>query len=176
MNIDYVIFLFLNSFAGSFFYLDFIFYFFASLLPYLFLFFTAFWALRNFKKNGLFSLEVIFAGFFSRYALVEIVRYLFPRIRPFDVLENVNLLLPYKDTPSFPSGHTAFLFAISTVVYLYNKKLGIALYVLSFLGGISRIFMGMHFPTDIFIGALTGILGGLIVWGVGVFLKSRFHR
>ena len=176
MNFDQGTFLFLNSFAGSSFSLDLTFYFLASITPYLIIFSFLFLLLRNWKKNGWFVGEVLFAGFFARYALVELVRYLFPRTRPFQVIEDVNLLLSYKETASFPSGHTAFLFAISTVVYFYNKKVGIFLYVLSFLGGISRVFAGMHWPTDIFIGALVGIFAGILINALAVVVKKSLTK
>ncbi len=176
MNIDAEIYLYLNKFAGEYFFLDFIFYFFASILPYLFIFAFVFFFLRNPQKNGFFSLEVIFTGFFSRYALIEAGRYFFPRERPFQVLEEVNLILPYKESLSFPSGHTAFLFGISTAVYFYNKRIGIIFYLLSFLGGVARVFAGMHWPLDIVAGALTGVLGGIIISELARIFKPNLTK
>ncbi len=176
MNIDATIYLFLNEFAGKEFFLDFTFYFFASILPYLFIFFFLFLFLRNWKKYGWFVGEVLFTGFFARYALVELGRYFFPRVRPFQVLEEASLLLPYKESLSFPSGHTAFLFGISTAVYFYNKKAGVILYALSFIGGVSRVFMGIHWPLDIVAGALTGILGGIIISEIAKATKGSLTK
>ncbi len=173
MNIDQTLFLFLNGFTGRYFYLDFFFYFFATVVPYIIVFLFLFFLIRNRKKNGWFVGEVLFTGFFARYALVELVRYFFPRIRPFQVLEDVNLLLPYKETLSFPSGHTAFLFGISTAVYFYNKNVGIALYIFSIMMGVSRVFAGVHWPTDVFAGALVGILAGLVVSEVSRFVRKK---
>ena len=64
---------------------------------------------------------------------------------------------------SFPSGHAAFYFALSMGVYLYNKKLGAAFFVVSVLMGIARIFAGVHWPADILGGALVGIVTALLV-------------
>ncbi len=176
MNIDKAIFLLINQFAGRYFYLDFFFYFFAVLLPYLIIFFLIFFFLRNIKKNGWLAGEALFAGFFARYALIEVLRYFFPRIRPFQAIEEANLLLPYKESLSFPSGHTAFLFAISTVVFFYNKKAGIFLYIVSFIGGGARIFTGIHWPADIFAGALVGVFTGLLINGIANVIKRKLGK
>jgi undecaprenyl-diphosphatase len=176
MNIDKTIFLFLNQFTEINFYLDFLFYFFASVLPYLFIFAIFLFFIRNIKKNTWFSFSALFAGFFARYVLVEVVRYFFPRTRPFLMLEEVKLLLPYKESMSFPSGHTAFLFGIATITYFYNKKIGIFLYVLSFFGGLSRVVMGIHWPADVFVGALVGLVAGILVNETITIIKKRLTK
>ncbi len=176
MNIDKVIFLFLNQFAGTNFYLDFSFYFFASILSCLFIIILFLFLIRNVKKNGWFVGEALFTGFLARYGLSEILRYFFPRTRPFFVLEEVKLLLPYKESLSFPSGHTAFLFAVSTIIFFYNKKLGIFLFALSFIGGVSRAIMGIHWPGDIFAGALVGVFAGIVVSEIARLIRKKLTK
>ena len=176
MIIDQKIFLFINQFAGQNFYIDTLFYFFSSIVPYLFILFLVFFLLRNIKSYGWLTAEALFAGFFARYALVELVRHLVPRARPFLVLEEAKLLLPYKETMSFPSGHTAFLFGISTIVYFYNKKVGAFLYAISAMGAMARIFMGMHWPADVFVGALVGVFAGIVISEISNFLKKSLTK
>jgi undecaprenyl-diphosphatase len=176
MYIDKIIFLFLNGLTGKYFFLDFLFYFFAQISIYFLVFFFLFLLLRNWKKNGWFVGEAIFAGLFARLGLVEIIRYISPQLRPFKILEGVNLLVPAKESLSFPSGHTSFVFALSTIVYFYNKKIGIVFYAISFLMGISRIIVGIHWPTDIFVGILVGILSGIIVNEVFFLVKNKLIK
>ncbi|PIQ06905.1 MAG: hypothetical protein COW72_01430, partial [Candidatus Nealsonbacteria bacterium CG18_big_fil_WC_8_21_14_2_50_37_10] len=92
----------------------------------------------------------------------NIIRWLWPSPRPF-IESQVNLLLSHEPTSSFPSGHAALFFAIATVVYFYNKKAGILFFLASFLISISRVFAGIHWPTDIFVGALVGIFSAWLI-------------
>ena len=75
----------------------------------------------------------------------------------------MNLLLSHEATSSFPSGHAAFYFALSTIIYFYNKKAGLLFLFASFLISISRVFVGIHWPFDIFAGAIVGIFSGWII-------------
>lgn len=59
--------------------------------------------------------------------------------------------------PSFPSGHSANAFAIAMTLYFYNRKMGIAALALAVLVGLSRVFVGVHWPSDVLIGAVLGV-------------------
>ncbi len=164
MNIEKIITLFLNNFTGKYFFLDSLIYFLAQVLPFLLLFFLIYLLARSWKRNLWIVGGALFAGIFARYVLVEAVRRIVPRLRPFHLLtEEINLILPYKESLSFPSGHISFFFAVSTVIYLENRKMGIVFYCLSFVMGISRVFAGMHWPLDVLVGALLGIIVGIFV-------------
>lgn len=136
---------------------------FAYLLVVLLFFF--FWR----KKKVIF--QSLLAGLLAHFGIVELIRLLWQRPRPF-VENNVNLLLEHNSA-SFPSGHAAFFFAISTVIFLYYKKVhprpkfwwgaGLFFFFASFLISVSRVFVGIHWPTDILAGALVGIFSGWLV-------------
>lgn len=115
----------------------------------------------NFKKYWRIILEAIIAAAFTRFVLVETIRWLWFRPRPF-VINSVNLLGDYNaKEASFPSGHASFYFALSTIVYFYNKKIGIIFYIASLCIVLARIFVGIHWPSDVLAGAIVGILVGL---------------
>ena len=59
---------------------------------------------------------------------------------------------------SFPSGHTSASFAAATAIYAIDRRWGAAAYVLAALIGFSRLYLGVHFPTDVLAGAVVGIL------------------
>jgi membrane-associated phospholipid phosphatase len=67
---------------------------------------------------------------------------------------------------SFPSGHTATIFALTTLLCLYfrGKNNGILFLLIAFLTGYSRIYLSQHFPIDVFAGSLIGVLTSLMVY------------
>ena len=110
--------------------------------------------------------RTIFVSFVSasiaRGVIVTIIRWLYHRPRPI-LVTDVHALVVNNEW-SFPSGHASFFFALATGVFLYNRKWGIVLYIFSVLMGLARIFVGVHWPSDILAGAALGI-----VVGYGVF-------
>lgn len=76
--------------------------------------------------------------------------------RPF-VVEKVHLLIRHSATTSFPSTHAIFMFSVSIPLLLFRETrcMGLFLFFLSLIGGISRVYVGVHYPLD--------ILGSLIV-------------
>lgn len=76
--------------------------------------------------------------------------------RPF-VSHNVNLVIPHDANASFPSDHVIGTFSIALGLRMFNKKLGNIFIILSILVGISRIYVGHHYPSDV-IGAFIVVL------------------
>ena len=98
------------------------------------------------------------------------------RIRPYDYQINIlhktweDILLAGKllvETPhdfSFPSGHTIASFEACTVLMLGNKKLGIPATLLAILIAFSRMYLYVHYPTDVIASVILGTLFGIIGW------------
>ena len=78
--------------------------------------------------------------------------------RPFELLENVPCIRHPSDRYSFPSGHTAAAFVVLATVGLFYSFFFLPLLLLASLIRFSRIYLGVHYPTDVFAGALLGIL------------------
>ena len=84
------------------------------------------------------------------------------RIRPYDYqLEyfgvTIKLLIDAQHDFSFPSGHTIASFEAATVILLHNKKFGIPAMVLACLIAFSRLYLYVHYPTDVIASVILGI-------------------
>ncbi|WP_409252958.1 undecaprenyl-diphosphatase [Bacillus sp. SCS-153A] len=91
----------------------------------------------------------------------SIIRLFSFRARPF-VKNRVGILIPSKRNSSFPSKHTMLTFAVSTTLCLYNRTLGGIFTCLSALTGLSRVWVGHHYPSDIIGSALIGSFTSLL--------------
>lgn len=168
---DFLIFQKINSFVGKSVCLDSLGIFFAEYLGYFLIGILILFLLKDSKKYWSMVAKALVAAILARFVITEIIRFFWQRARPF--IENqVNLLLFHDTTGSFPSGHAAFYFALSTIVYFYNKKAGAFFLIASFLIGISRIFTGVHWPSDILVGAIIGIFSGWLI----IKIFNKFFR
>jgi len=88
--------------------------------------------------------------------IIELANRLFIRARPFTEL-HANLLF-YKPTdPSFPSNAATVGFAIATAIFFANKKIGTAALILAGFYALSRVYAGVHYPSDVLSGAFLGV-------------------
>lgn len=84
------------------------------------------------------------------------------RLRPFAINEDIKLLIPPPQDFSFPSGHTMSSFAGATVLYKHYHKTGIAALIMAALISFSRLYLYVHFPSDVLVGLVIGVLLGLV--------------
>lgn len=90
---------------------------------------------------------------------------LFARTRPFDINTEIELLITKPTDFSFPSGHTMSSFAAAIVIFDANKRMGIIALILAALIAFSRLYLYVHFPSD--------ILGGLIIGVINAFIAIK---
>ncbi len=106
----------------------------------------------------------IYAGMAFGFALIIQIglqialKRIFSRDRPYIKHEDItNLMIP-PDKFSFPSGHTAGAFAVAFVLWFFYPVLFIPGLILAILIGISRMYLGLHYPSDVLAGVLLGFL------------------
>lgn len=114
------------------------------------------------KKGRKYGLAVFVSLLLCSFLGNEIIKNIVMRPRPCHV-NMVQLLIDMPHGYSFPSGHTGSSFAAAYVIYKYNSKYGILAYILATLIGFSRLYLFVHYPTDVLCGALLGMFSGWIV-------------
>ncbi len=161
---DYKIFNFLNN-LGSINALDWFFVIIAVYFAYLLAVIVgAYWFVNkdSFIARKAIILSLI-SGLLAREVFANIIRILWHRNRPY-VTYQLNDLIGKTDTAgSFPSGHATAMFGISSVIFYYNRKLGWLMYTLSILTAFGRVIVGVHYPSDVFAGALIGVATGYLI-------------
>ena len=108
-------------------------------------------------------LTLILSFLVARLVLTPIIHFLYyqPHIAS---LAQLRLLESEQNDWPFPNGHAAFLLAIATAVYLYNKKWGIGFFIVVFFLNISRILAGVHALADIGGGMAIGVITASIIF------------
>ena len=87
-----------------------------------------------------------------------ILKNLVRRSRPCWIDTTIPLLIANPTDFSFPSGHTLASFEAAVMIFLHNKKFGIPALLLAMLIGFSRLYLFVHFPTDVLGGAILGTI------------------
>lgn len=91
------------------------------------------------------------------------IKPLVARERPCWINDAVQLLVKVPKDFSFPSGHSQASFVSATAIYMNHRRWGIAAYILAALIAFSRLYLYVHFPTDVLVGILIGICVGIVV-------------
>ena len=90
-----------------------------------------------------------------------ILKNLISRPRPCHVDETFELLVKRPSSSSFPSTHSSWAFGGATAIFMKFRKAGIASFVVATLIAFSRMYMFLHYPTDILAGMIMGIVFGI---------------
>jgi len=113
----------------------------------------------------------------------QIIKPLFKRLRPCNptyfvdgvhqFLDGARFLYGQKDSLSFPSNHSMNVFTAAVVLTLFYPKNFVWFYVPAILVAFSRIYVGVHYPLDIFGGFVFGTITGIAVYSIYMFVKTK---
>ncbi len=95
------------------------------------------------------------------------LKMLIRRLRPCQVDASVRMLISTPGGYSFPSGHTMNSFAAATSIFMHHRRPGIAALIFAMLIGFSRMYLFVHYPTDVLGGLVLGVAAAVLVYRVG---------
>lgn len=99
------------------------------------------------------------------------------RTRPYEVVEGLRLMIERQRDYSFPSGHTSASFAAAcALVRTLPKKWGTACLILAGVIALSRLYVGVHYPSDVLGGMVVGIFAGWAGWKLMQMLMLQMEK
>lgn len=107
------------------------------------------------------SIALILSSFIARITKITV-----NRIRPYILLENLNIRKIGIDNYSFPSGHTTAAFCIAVMIAITVPCFAILAIIIATMVGISRMYLGVHFPSDVLAGIILGCLTSLTIYNL----------
>ena len=122
------------------------------------------------RKTGMLALLALAFSYLINNLLLK---NLIARTRPYEVIAGLHTLVGAQRDYSFPSGHTGSSFAAAVVLFCrLPKRLSSFFLLLAFLIGFSRLYVGVHYPSDIISGAIIGTLIALILLWTDKYRKK----
>ena len=126
------------------------------------------------KKGRITLLVLLFAAGMSDAICAQIIKPWVGRIRPsHEFIEYINLLVSKGGKWSFPSNHAANSFAFATILSYFYDKNKIILFSIASAIAFSRVYVGVHYPMDIFFGGLIGYTISWVILSIWVIIKMR---
>lgn len=125
--------------------------------------------LPKYRKQGFLLLLSLLVCFLVGNVLLK---NLIARDRPCWVYPEIELLIKVPKDYSFPSGHTMTGIAAATAIWLTNKKWGIAAFILAGTIAFSRLYLFVHWPSDVLVAGIIGVLITLFVFGVSKHMQK----
>jgi Membrane-associated phospholipid phosphatase len=129
---------------------------------------------RKYRQMGLVALiSVLMCYIINNILLKNCIA----RPRPFEVLTHLQVLIHKPTDYSFPSGHAASSFAAAGAFYFYgSRKWGGLAFVLAALIGFSRLYLGVHYPTDVLFGAMIGLLISFLTCKIFALIQEKLKE
>ena len=127
-----------------------------------------------FKKTRKTGLMTSTALIFDLLSVNILIKNIVARTRPYEVIDGLVSLIGQQSDKSFPSGHTAASFAFVAVLwFMAPKKVSIPLTVLASFIALSRLYLGVHYPTDIIGGIAVGMICGILAVILVEFIEKN---
>lgn len=130
-----------------------------------------------FKKTRKAGIAIVLSYGLTYLMGQMVLKDLIARPRPCHLDETIELLVSRPSSFSCPSTHSAWAFAAATAILMLNRKLAIPAYIIAAMIAFSRLYLFVHFPSDVLfgivLGAVLGIAAGVIVNTVAKKLEAK---
>ena len=125
---------------------------------------------KKYRKSGVvLCLALLFAFLLGNVTLKPLIG----RLRPFSFRPDLALLIPSPQDFSFPSGHTMSSFAAAAALWKSDRLWGWAAGLLASAVAFSRLYLYVHFPSDVLAGILLGLLAGWLAIRLSIWLTRK---
>ena len=126
------------------------------------------------KKGKITIVILLIAVGMSDAICTQIIKPWAGRIRPsHEFFEYINLLVSKGGKWSFPSNHAANSFVFATILSYFYEKYKILLFSIASIIAFSRVYVGVHYPMDIFFGSIIGYIFSWMILSIWVIIKMR---
>ena len=120
---------------------------------------------------------IMFISFLLEAVCVNLLlKPLVARTRPFVMNPDIPLMIKPPSDYSFPSGHAGISFAGASALLFGKSKLWIPFMILAFFIALSRVYLYIHFPTDVLCGSIIGLLSGWAAAKLYLFLQKKTQK
>jgi 4-amino-4-deoxy-L-arabinose transferase-like glycosyltransferase/membrane-associated phospholipid phosphatase len=144
---------------------------------YLLMLLFAGWFFYKDRKKAIIASVLALASFAVSDWSSEILKHIFERQRPCNVLEGVHLLVGCSGSYSMPSNHAVNAFAFTMpFLILFRNKIKYALIIIALLVSFSRVYVGVHYPSDVIAGGFLGLAMAILVTGLYKKAYKRFKE
>lgn len=125
-----------------------------------------------FRKTRRLGLSMAFALAIGYICGNLVIKNVVARTRPYEYNSEINLLVSKLSDYSFPSGHSLASFEAATCIFIRYKKWGVAALILAAAIALSRLYLYVHFPSDVLAGTILGIIFALI----GTAIVNKIYK
>ena len=127
-----------------------------------------------FRKTRKCGIAVLLA-LLAEWAICDgLLKNLVARPRPYTLYPDITLYVPKLHSYSFPSGHSASSFVAAVALFQFYRRPGIAAITFAALIAFSRVYLFMHWVTDVLAGALLGTLVAICIVKLLQFIEKRY--